>query len=92
MQYNIKITVTKGVKDTEKPNNVKTIQQFMVNKNFENEPTVKEIKDFAKTTQIKSYKDEEINGEVLMLKGEPSTDDNATVKQYTFINYVLNLK
>jgi hypothetical protein len=95
MQYNIKVTVTKGVKDTEKkdrPSGVKTLQQFMVNKNFENEATVKEIKDFAKTTQIKNYTDEEINGAVLMLNGEPATDDNATVKVHTNMNYVLNLK
>ena len=92
MQYNIKVTVTKGIKDTEKQTKVQTLQQFMVNKNFENEATVKEIKDFAKTTQIKSYTDEEINGAVLMVAGEPATDDNATVKVHTFINYVLNLK
>ena len=89
MQYNIKVTVTKGVKNTEKmsqQSKVETIQQFMVNKNFENEATVKEIKDVAKTTQIKSYTDEEINGAVLMLNGEPATDDNATVKVHTNMN------
>jgi len=95
MQYNIKVTVTKGVKSTEKTertSSVETIQQYMVNNDFPNEATVKQIKDFAKTTQIKCYTDEEINGAVLMVKGEPATDDNATVKQYTFINYVLNIK
>ena len=95
MQYNIKVTVTRGVKSTEitdQTSGVETIQQYMVNKDFPNEATVKEIKDFAKTTQIKCYTDEEINGAVLMLKGEPATDDNATVKQHTFINYVLNIK
>ena len=95
MQYNIKVTVTKGVKDTEikdRPNRVETVKQFMVNKDFSNEATVKEIKDFANTTQIKSYTNEEINGAVLMLNGEAATDDNATVKPHTFINYILNLK
>jgi hypothetical protein len=90
MQYNIKVTVTRGVKEKGTP--VETIQQYMVNKDFPNEATVKQIKDFAKTTQIKCYTEEEINGAVLMVKGEPATDENATVKQHTFINYVLNIK
>ena len=90
MQYNIKVTVTKGVKEKGTP--VETIQKYMVNNDFPNEVTVKEIVDFAKTTQIKCYTDDEINGAVLMVKGEPAIDDNATVKQHTFINYVLNIK
>ena len=92
MQYNIKVTVTKGVKDTEKRTKVENIQQYLTNKEFTNEPTAKEIKDYVKTTQIKCYTDEEINGAVLMLNGEAATDDNVTVKQHTNMNYVLNLK
>lgn len=92
MQYNIKVTVTKGLVDVEKRNKVKTIEKFLVNKDFPNEVTVKEIKDFGKTIQIKNYTDEEINGAVLMLNGEAATDDNATVKQHAHIDYVINLK
>jgi hypothetical protein len=92
MQYNIKVTVTKGLVDVEKRTKVKTIEKFLVNKDFQNEATVKEIKDFGKTIQIKSYTDEEINGAVLMLEGEVAIDDNATVKQHAHINYVINLK
>jgi hypothetical protein len=54
--------------------------------------TVKEIKDFGKTIQIKNYTDEEINGAVLMLGDQVAIDDNETVKQHAHINYVINLK
>ena len=92
MQYNIKVTVTKGLVDVEKRTKVKTVEKFLVNKDFPNLATVKEIKDFGKTIQIKNYTDEEINGSVLMLENEVATDDNATVKQHSNINYVINLK
>ena len=92
MQYNIKITVTKGLVDVEKRNKVKTIDKFLVNKDFPSVATVKEIKDFGKTIQIKNYTDEEINGAVLMLGDQVSIDDNETVKQHAHINYVINLK
>ena len=92
MQYNIKITVTKGLVDVEKRKKVKTIDKFLVNKDFPNEATVKEIKDFGKTIQIKNYTDEEINGAVLILGDQVAIDDNETVKQHAYINYVINLK
>jgi hypothetical protein len=92
MQYNIKITVTKGLVDVEKRNKVKTIDKFLVNMDFPNVATVKEIKDFGKTIQIKNYTDEEINGAVLMLGDKVAIDDNETVKQHAHINYVINLK
>jgi hypothetical protein len=92
MQYNIKITVTKGLVDVEKRTKVKTIDKFLVNKDFPSVATVKEIKDFGKTIQIKNYTDEQINGAVLMLGDQVAIDENETVKQHAHINYVINLK
>jgi len=90
MQYNIKVTVTKGVKEPGNP--VENLKKFLFNNDFPNEPTVKEIKDYVKSNQIDNYDDSEINGAVLMVGGKPATDDNEKVPQRAFINYVLNLK
>ena len=90
MQYNIKLTTTQGVKAPGK--NVDTIDQFMSSNEFTTEPTIKDIKDFAKITQLRSYTPQEINSESVLINGKEVTDDNTRVSQRVSVNYVLNIK
>ena len=91
MQYTLKITTMKG--EDQKGSPSKILDKFMTSLNFDSNPTVKQLKDAAMSSmQLKDYKPEEILGGVLFVKGEEAKDDNVTVPERTFINYVLTIK
>lgn len=91
MQYTIKLSIIKG--ESTEGNKAKPLGTSMISASFDNEPTVGQIKEEARNSpNLRAYTNDEIISSKLIVKGEEVKDDNVTVPERTFINYVLTVK